>query len=136
MNEVAGTARSKWRGKPLVFALIGLAVFGLFPGRWLYYRFLDPYGLYYRLTVDLADKQGRPVGIDIVVGCGVHRGGIIGGGSSFEVMRMDSTQYAWAIPDGHALSVRTSPAIAATDTCGGGTTDNGEIARDWLPFVI
>lgn len=96
----------------------------------------DPFGLYYRLTVDLSDKQGRPIGIDIVVGCGVHRGRIIGGGSTFDVMAMDAAFYAWAIPDGHALSVRTSPAIAATDTCAGGTTDNGRIAQDWLPFVI
>lgn len=119
--------------------MIGLAAFALFPGRWLvnlYYRAFDPYDLYYRLTVDLADKQGRPVGNDIVVGCGVHRGAILGGGSSFDVMAMDAAFYAWAIPEGHALSVRTSPSIAATDTCGGDTTDNGGIARDWLPFVI
>lgn len=124
---------------PIALTAIGLIVLAFGPGRWLvhlYYQTYDPYGLYYRLTVDLADKQGRPVGIDIVVGCGVHYGSSIGGGSVVDVMGMDAAQYAWAIPDGHALSVRTSPAIAATDTCTGGTTDNGRIPRDWLPFVL
>ncbi|MGX9979813.1 hypothetical protein [Methylobacterium fujisawaense] len=136
MTEIAAGVHPKRGKKSLVLAMIGLAAFALFPGRSLYYQFVDPYGLYYRLTIDLADKQGRPVGIDVVVGCGVHSGSILGGGSSFDVMAMDAAQYAWAIPDGHALSVRTSPAIAATDTCHGETTDNGGIARDWLPFVI
>lgn len=135
--NIEGAAKSEPPGK--IVALICVGVITSI-GAWSWYEWeqlrRDPYEFYYRLTVDISDKMGRPVGIDVVVGCNGRRGYIIGGGLGNRGRSIDPVQYAWAIPDGHALSMETFPGSDMYSACHGGTTDNGRIARDWLPFVI
>ena len=135
--NIEGAAKSEPPGRIVALICVG-AIASI--GAWSWYEWeqqrRDPYEVYYRLTVDISDKLGRSIGINIVVGCSKRRGYIIGGGSYFSGDFMYPAQYAWLIPDGHALSVGTYPSGDINSACQGGTTDNGRIARDWLPFVI
>ncbi len=54
------------------------------------------YSSYYRLEINLSDKQGRAVGINIVVGCDAQRSHSFGGSSS-------STSWEWMLQDMHGL---------------------------------
>lgn len=116
-----------------IFAGAIASVFG-----WVgYQRKHDPYGMYYRLSVDLSDKQGRPIGIDIIVGCSLKYSRSIGGGASVDPGPISAKFFAWSITDGHAVSINTDGIPSeGPEPCQGETTANGRIAKNWLPMLV
>lgn len=89
---------------------------------------------YYRLKVALSHK-GQPIDLDVVVGCGVRSQHYSYGETSVEIGGMYPLVYAVAIPGGHAVKVRTLPVVDGYSLCQGGTSDNGAVPREWIPFI-
>jgi hypothetical protein len=90
---------------------------------------------YFRLKIGLSHK-GEPIDMDIVVGCGVRITDSRLTGVSIDIMSMYPFVYARPIPGGHAVLVRTREIAGDYRLCRGGTTANGAVPKDWLPFIV
>lgn len=137
MNKVGG-----WTAALILAAivLIGLASqnekvrFVLALGGWSFTRSVavkspgDERATYYRLLVNLAYK-GEPLNFDIVVGCHVRITTYKDNDRTVET-GVAPMAFGLKMKDGHAVVVRPPEA------CRGETTENGQVPKTLLPFVV
>ncbi|WP_238232815.1 hypothetical protein [Methylobacterium thuringiense] len=112
----------------VIAVLVGVVANSILGRKLFFTRDVHDQASFFRLRVHLR-HAGEPVEADIVVGCGARVTRYRDGGSSLDVGRFPY-RYAFSISAGHALEIRT-PGL-----CNGGTTANGDVPKDFLPYVI